>query len=610
MDSEMIFTFALICVAAILMASNKVRFDIVALLVVLALILSGVLSIGDALAGFGSSVVILVAGLLIIGEMLARTGVARAVGDWILRKGGTSETRLLILIMFGAGLLGSIMSSTAVVAIFIPIVLRIAEETKLNSSRLLMPMSYAALISGMMTLIATTPNIVVHEELKDAGFEGFEFFGFTLVGMAILLVAVAYILLLGRRLLSSEAVETSGSITKRYIFDIWEDFRTDEDYQRLRINDRSPLTDVMLVEADLESRYQLRILGLARGGAAEVHMTADSAAIQFARDDVLTVVGRPEELQRFCTEQSLQPQPKSEREQKRWLWDLGGSVALVHPDSGLIGKSLRDIEFRSNYGIDVLGLRRNGKAVTGYSNTRLQASDSLFLVGPWSKIRQLQTLAHDFVVLEIPAELADVVPSYPRMPVALAILVGMVLLSVFDLVPLVAAVLLAVLAAVFTRCLTMEDAYRSIHWSSLVLVAGMLPLADALDQTGGTQLIVDTLLQAVGDSSPYFMLSIIFFLTAGLGLVLSNTASAVLVAPIAIYAAASLDVSPYPFAVAVVIAASAAYSTPVSTPIVTLVVDPGRYHFMDFVKVGVPLLLLSFLVTLLVAPLVFPFTPA
>ncbi len=606
----MIFTFALICVAAILMASNKVRFDIVALMVVLALILSGVLTIGDALAGFGSSVVILVAGLLIIGEMLARTGVARAVGDWILRKGGTSETRLLILIMFGAGLLGSIMSSTAVVAIFIPIVLRIAEETKLNSSRLLMPMSYAALISGMMTLIATTPNIVVHEELKDAGFEGFEFFGFTLVGMAILLVAVAYILLLGRRLLSSEAVETSGSITKRSIFDIWEDFRTDEDYQRLRINDRSPLTDVMLVEADLESRYQLRILGLARGGAAKGHMTADSAAIQFARGDVLTVVGRPEELQRFCTEQSLQPQPKSEREQKRWLWDLGGSVALVHPDSGLIGKSLRDIEFRSNYGIDVLGLRRNGKAVTGYPNTRLQASDSLFLVGPWSKILQLQTLAHDFVVLEIPAELADVVPSYPRMPVALAILVGMVLLSVFDLVPLVAAVLLAVLAAVFTRCLTMEDAYRSIHWSSLVLVAGMLPLADALDQTGGTQLIVDTLLQAVGDSSPYFMLSIIFFLTAGLGLVLSNTASAVLVAPIAIYAAASLDVSPYPFAVAVVIAASAAYSTPVSTPIVTLVVDPGRYHFMDFVKVGVPLLLLSFLVTLLVAPLVFPFTPA
>ena len=169
---------------------------------------------------------------------------------------------------------------------------------------------------------------------------------------------------------------------------------------------------------------------------------------------------------------------------------------------------------------------------------------------------------------------------------------------------------LAVLAAVFTRCLTMEDAYRSIHWSSLVLVEGLLPLADALYVTGGTQLIVDTLLYVAGDSGPYIMLSIIFFLTAALGLVLSNTASAVLVAPIAIYAAAALDVSPYPFAVAVLIAASSAYSTPVSTPVVTLVVDPGRYRFTDFVKVGVPLLLLSYLVTLLVAPLIFPFTVA
>ena len=234
MNPEMIFVFSLIGVAAILMASNRVRFDIVALLVVLALMLSGVLSVGQALAGFGSSVVILVAGLLVIGEMLARTGVARAVGDWILKKGGTSETRLLVLIMLGAGLLGSIMSSTAVVAIFIPIVLRIAAETKLNSSRLLMPMSYAALISGMMTLIATTPNIVVHEELKNSGFTGFGFFGFTVVGVAILLVAVAYMLLFGRRLLPAEAGDTAGSITMRSIFDIWEDFRTGEDYQRLR----------------------------------------------------------------------------------------------------------------------------------------------------------------------------------------------------------------------------------------------------------------------------------------------------------------------------------------------------------------------------------------
>ncbi len=191
---------------------------------------------------------------------------------------------------------------------------------------------------------------------------------------------------------------------------------------------------------------------------------------------------------------------------------------------------------------------------------------------------------------------------------ALVILAAMILLTVFDIVPLVAAVIMAALAAVFTRCLTMGDAYRSIHWSSIVLVAGMLPLADALEATGGTDLVVDAMLSAVGDAGPRVMLTVIFFLTAGLGLFLSNTASAVLVAPIAIYVAKALNVSPYPFAVAVVIAASAAFSTPVSTPVVTLVVEPGRYRFMDFVKVGVPLLMLTYLVTVLLAPIVFPFS--
>lgn len=204
MIDDSTFVFSVVAVAAALMASNRVRFDVVALMVVMALMLSGILTVREALSGFGSSVVILVAGLLVIGEMLARTGVARAVGDWILKYGGSNETRLLILIMLGAGVLGAVMSSTAVVAIFIPIVLRIAAETNLNSSRMLMPMSYAALISGMLTLIATTPNIVVHEELKGAGFDGFGFFSFLPVGVAVLAVAVVYMLLIGRRMLSNQ----------------------------------------------------------------------------------------------------------------------------------------------------------------------------------------------------------------------------------------------------------------------------------------------------------------------------------------------------------------------------------------------------------------------
>lgn len=608
MSGDTVFVFSLIAVAAVLMASNRVRFDIVALLVVLALILSGVLTVGEALSGFGSSVVILVAGLLVVGEMLDRTGVARAVGDWILKKGGTSETRLLIVIMAGAALLGSVMSSTAIVAIFIPIVLRVAAETSLSASRMLIPMSYAALISGMMTLIASPPNLVVSEELKVSGYQEFGFFSFSLVGLAVLVVAILYILFVGRRMLPGETGDSLSNKRGRSLLELWEDFRSDRAHLSLQISPTSPLSGRIIAQAELDIRYGVRIAGITRKSkGGEDRIAAPSPDTELIAGDVLVVVGRPEDTARMAKEQLLTPYTPTTQDQQRWLWELGGVTVLIHPESRLIGRTLQEAEFESRYNLQVLGIRRNGEAVPDYENVKLASSDSLLVIGPWSRIKPLQSQHHEFVVLEVPEELAEVVPAYRRMPRALVILAGMVLLSIFDLVPLVAAVLIAGLAAGATRCLTMEDAYRAIHWSSLVLVAGMLPLADALNKTGGTDLIVDTLTYGIGDASPNLMFAVLFFLTAGVGLVLSNTASAVLVAPIAIAAAEALHVSPYPFAIAVLIAASAAYSTPVSTPVVTLVVDPGRYKFMDFVRVGVPLLVLTYVVTALVAPLIFPF---
>ena len=605
MSADAIFVFVLIAVAAAMMASNRVRFDVVALLVVLALMLSGILSVGEALSGFGNSVVIMVAGLLVIGEMLDRTGVARAVGDLILKQGGSDETKLLIAIMVGAALLGAVMSSTAVVAIFIPIVLRISAETRLSASRLLMPMSYAALISGMLTLIATAPNLVVNEELRNAGFEGFGFFSFTLVGLAVLMVAIVYVLLIGRRLLPGDVSAVTGENKARSIFDIWDDFRLEQAHESFTINADSPLAGMTLAEAQLEHRYQARIVGVLRAG--DKRLTAPSIDVELHAGDKLLLVGLDDDRKQLSGEQGLTPYPASERHRQRWLRELGGATVLVHPDSGLIGKSLREAAFFSHYHVQVLGLRRSQEPLPEFEDIQLAAGDSLFVVGSWTSINNLQSLHHDFVVLNVPAERADVVPAYRRMPVGLAILAGMVLLTVFDVVPLVAAVIIAVLAAVATRCLTMDDAYRSIHWSSLVLIAGMLPLADALEKTGGTELVVNALMSTFGNSTPLTMLTVLFFLTAGLSLVLSNTASAVLVAPIAIYAAEALGVSPYPFAIAVLIAASAAFSTPVSTPVVTLVVEPGGYGFMSFVKVGVPLLLLTYVATVIVAPLLFPF---
>ncbi len=608
MTAETTFVFVVLGVAAAAMASNRVRFDLVAVLVVLSLMLSGVLTVGEALSGFGSPVVILVAGLLVIGEMLDRTGVARGIGDWIIHHGGASETRLLVMIMAGAAGLGAVMSSTAIVAIFIPIILRIAAETGLNSARMLMPMSYAALISGMLTLIATPPNLVVTEELQSAGYAGFGFFSFSPVGLAVLAVAIVYVLLVGRRLLAADTGPSTTARRARRIEQIREDYSIGATVDAVTVTAESPVAGKTIASSALESRYGVRVLGLLRReGRTEKRVPAPSSDKEIRAGDQLLIIGRPEDQAKLQDELGFKRFILSRVERRRWFWEAGGVVVLIHPESSLIGKSIREAEFRSRFGLHVLGLRRGQEPMEDFEDTKLAASDSLFVVGSWAKIQQLQGMSHEFVVLEMPAEHADVVPQQSKMPVALGILAGMVLLSVFDVVPLVAAVIMAVVAAIVTRCLTMEEAYRAIHWSSIVLVAGMLPLADALNQTGGTDLVVGGLMSAVGDSSPGTLLTVIFFLTAALGLFLSNTAAAVLVAPIAITTAQTVGISPYPLAVAVVIAASAAFVTPVSTPVVTLVVEPGRYRFTDFVKVGVPLLFLTWMATLLVAPLVFPY---
>ena len=608
MTGETTFVFGLIGFAVLLMASNRVRFDIVALLVVLALMLSGILSVQEALAGFGSPVVINVAGLLVVGEMLDRTGVARAVGDLILKKGGKNETVLLALIMAGVAVLGSTMSSTAVAAVFIPIVFRISAESEINVSRLLMPMSYAALISGMLTLIATAPNIVVHGELINQGFSGFGFFSFTLVGLLVLAVAIVYILLARRIFFPDKEPESSVGLWARSMLEMWLDFGSLDIIDTVKVAVGSPLAGFTVADSQISSHYNTRILGIMRTDRqGHEQIVAAAPEIQLREGNVLMVLGTLENRNRLMEEQGLVSIKLSESTMKRWHWELGIASILIHPESKFIGQTLREMNFRTHYDINVMGMRRDKKQIIDFMDTKLDSTCILLVSGTWSRINQLQSLTHDFIIVEQPAEHRQIVPAYRRLPIALVILGAMVLFTVFDIVPLVAAVLLAGLAAVFTRCLSMEDAYRSIHWRSLVLLAGMMPLADALDKTGGTRLIIETLMAVVGDAGPQVMLTAVFFLTTALGLFLSNTIAAILVAPIAISAAQALNVSPYPFCVAVLIAASAVFVTPVSSPVVTMVVEPGRYTFFDFVKAGIPLLLLTYIVTLFAAPLLFPF---
>jgi di/tricarboxylate transporter len=288
---------------------------------------------------------------------------------------------------------------------------------------------------------------------------------------------------------------------------------------------------------------------------------------------------------------------------------------VIPPDSGLIGKSFQETFLHDRHGFRVLGIKHKGELVDpresgrmgAFAEHRLAAGDILLVGGAWERIVELRSASSDVVVLTLPEEYADAVPEYQRTAIALTVLGGMVLLSALEILPLVVAALMAALMMVFSRCLTMDEAYQSMSWSSLILIAGMLPVADALEKTGGIDLIVDSLLSGIGTTHPYVMMSALFFLCALLGLFLSNTAVAVLMAPVAIQAAENLTVSPHVMAMTVAISASAAFVTPVSTPVVTLVVEPGQYTFGDFVKVGLPMLLATWLVALLVIPVMYPF---
>ena len=606
MSFEISFVFGLTIVACGLMATNRVRLDIVAMLVVLALMLSGILTPEEALAGFGSTVVILVACLLVIGEMLERTGVAKAVGDQILARGGSNETRLLIMLMIAAAILSAVMSSTAVVAIFIPITLRIAAEAGLNASRILMPMAFAAMIGGMLTLIATPATLVVHEQLQANGHAGLGFFTISPVGIAILGAAIIYILTIGRKIIGGPVRQTDRGSDARALRELWLDFSQAPEISR--IGPDSALEGKTIAEAEFHTRHGTWILAMRRQGSRDI-IALPGGDIELSSGDTLLLTAvEPVNLTEVMAELKLSPYQASKRERQTWLSEMGAVSMLISPESRLIGKTIPEARFRTDTGLHVLGLRRGQQPVEDFRDTRLTAGDSLLVSGTWAQISTRLERNHDFVLLEMPAERAQIVPAWRQMTVSLVILGAMVLLSVLEIVPLVAAVILAVLAAVYSRCLTMEDAYRSIHWSSVVLLAGMLSLATALDNTGGMKLLVDALTDGAGDAGPLAILTAFFFLTAIPSLFLSNTAAAILVAPIAIYTAEALGLSPYPFAITVAVAASSAFATPIASPVVTLVVEPGRYRFVDFLKTGFPLMIVAWVVALFLVPVLFPLT--
>jgi di/tricarboxylate transporter len=607
MSGETFFVFGVLGLTIVLFASDRVRLDIVAILVVLALMLSGVLTAREALAGFGDSVVMMVAALFVVGEALVRTGVAYAFGDWLMKVGGASETRLILLLVPLVGIVGAPMSSTGIVAIFIPVVMSVAAKTGIRPSRLMMPLAFAAMISGMITLISTPPNMVVSGALRDAGYDPFSFFSFSPIGLLVLAVGTVYMVLIGRHLLPGDREGEKTRPEGRTLEDLVEAYGLTDRLHRARIGVGSPLVGQTVANAKLRTHFGVTVIGVERQQRFGSEVEPALATTEFRARDVLYLIGLEEPVHHFLDSQGLDRLVIEERQRKDVVQELGLAEVVLAPESKLIGRTLLDAAFRSRHGVSVLAIRRKGHPLfANFTGETLQFGDSLLVAGGWKHIARLQVDKKDFLVLSLPVEMADVAPVRRRAPWALAILAAMIVLMTLGLVPNVAAVLLAALAMVLTGCVSMDSAYKVINWQSLILIAGMLPMATALEKTGGTQLIVDGLVGTFGDAGPYAMMAGLFVLTAALGSFISNTATAVLLAPIAIGAAEHLGVSPYPLAMTVAIAASAAFMTPVSSPVNTLVVVPGNYGFNDFVKVGTPMVLLVMAVTLLTVPLLFP----
>ena len=602
------FVFLLLLVTIILFVSDRLRLDVVAILVILALMLSGILSPKEALAGFGDPVVLLIAGLFVVGEGLFRTGVAFAIGNWLMRAGGTSENRMMILLMLVVAGLSAFMSSTGAVAIFIPVTLNLAAKAGIQPSRLLMPIAVASLIGGMLTLIGTPPNLVVSTQLTRGGLEAFGFFEFTPIGLLVLIAGVAYMLFLGKKLLPRETGETEDQVKNRLsLRDLIEAYDISHRFHRLRIHEDSSITGMTVAQALLRTRYGVTVLGIERQEHSRTMIIPARTHTELKGGDILLVVDTAAELGRMLQTERLEHLVVESEYGRIAAQDLGIAEVLLTPRSTLIGRTLSKIRFRERYGLTVLGILRNGKPLEGnLVQTELLFGDAVLVGGGWRQIELLQAERENFLVLNIPREMDEIAPNRSKAPWALAIMGGMLVLMTFKLVPSVTAVLLAALAMVFARCVSMKNAYASINWESLVLIAGMLPMATALSKTGGIQLIVTGLVGSLGELGPSMLMAGLFLLTSIFSQFISNTATTVLVAPIAMGAAANMGISPYPLLMTVAIAASTAFSTPVASPVNTLIIGPGGYKFNDFVKLGVPLQLLAMVLTLLAVPMLFP----
>lgn len=611
----MTFTLVVLLLSAVAFAWNKLRSDVVALCAVIALLLGGILTPAEALAGFSNPIIIMMAGLFIVGGGVFHTGLAKMVGSKLMSLAGRSESGLLVLVMVVTAMIGAFVSNTGTVALMLPIVVSMAAEAKRDATRLLMPLAFASSMGGMLTLIGTPPNLVIDETLMEAGMEGLSFFSFLPVGAVCVAVGVVVLLPLSKWLLKSK-VRSGGKdeAEGKSLRSLVREYRIADNVCRFEIAKGNGLVGLTIGELDLHRRYGLTVIevrnenGKKRKLVRDISQTMATADVRIKAGDILYISGKKDSMTMFAEEYGLNASPSNGSLD---FYDIGLAEIVLLRQSKFVGMRLADSGFRSKFSINVLAVRRGGEYIReNLAEVKMQDGDVLLVQGTWQNIGRLSNDEEHWVVLGQPLrEAARVVLDY-KAPVAAAIMVLMVVLMVFDFIPVapVTAVLIASVLMILTGCFrSVEAAYKTINWESIVLIAAMMPMSTALEKTGATTLITALLADNLGSLSPTALLAGIYFATSLLTMFISNTATAVLMAPIALSAAVSCGVSPVPLLFAVAVGASMCFASPFSTPPNALVMKAGQYTFMDYIKVGLPLQIIMGIVMVVVLPLIFGF---
>lgn len=616
----MIITLAILALSIIFFISGKLRSDIVALCALLALMIAGILTPQEALSGFSNNIVVMMIGLFVVGGAIFQTGLAKKISDKIIKLAGDSQSKLFLLIMILTSTIGAFVSNTGIVALLMPIVISVALGANASPSRFLMPLAFASSLGGMMTLIGTPPNLVISNTLKDAGYGELSFFSFMPVGIICVVVGIVVLFPLSKIFLSKE-YKKKKKIDKS-LGELADEYKLSDNLYRVMINENSSIKNLRLSDLNIPKNYQIDILEIRRK-SQDKNPFMKTTLQKFAEattiievNDVLYVKGQFENVFKFTKdnnleliETSLSEEISTESSNNLRFDSIGITELVLMSNSKLVNKRVKDSGFREKYKVNILGIQRSDKYILqDLKDEKMHSGDVLLVQGQWSNIALLNDEQSEWLVVGKTIEEGTKIKLNYKAPIAATIMLLMILAMVFNILPSVTAVMIAAVLMVISGCFTnVEAAYKTINWESIVLIAAMLPMSIAIEKTGGADAFSDIIVSTAGGFGPYVVLAVIYFATSLLTMFISNTATAVLFAPIALQIAITIGVNPTPMLFAVAVAASMCFASPFSTPPNALVMSAGRYTFMDYVKVGLPLQLILGIIMIFVLPIIFPF---